>query len=68
MPAHRQHRQQIPEAGRQQWQRQVPLRVVHQQTVQQHDGRTVRVALVSVFDASGGDVDGFHGDLSALER
>jgi len=66
--AHRQHRQQIAEARREERQRQVPLGVVHEQAMQQHDRRTARVALLPVFDGSCGDVDGFHGDLSALER
>jgi hypothetical protein len=36
--------------------------------VEQHHGRTVRVALLAVFDGPCGDVDGFHNDLPALER
>jgi hypothetical protein len=68
VPAHGQHRQQIAESRREHRQRQVPLGVVHEQTMQQHDRRTARVALLPVFDGSGGYGDGFHGDPSAIER
>ena len=68
VPAHRQHRQQVAVIARQVGQRQVPLRVVHQQSVQENHRRAGRIAFLAVFDGPGGDVDGFHGDPSALER
>jgi len=66
VPAERQHGADVGEPDGQHRQDEVPLRVVHEQAMEQHHGRAATADVV--LDRAGGQFDGLHEPGPPLKR